>query len=53
MENNNGRYFWVSQDSQIITTYHGKIIEAVGLVTILKSLLLQMIFLKNLNFLQN
>ena len=26
----NGRYFWVSQDSQIITTYHGKIIEAVG-----------------------
>ena len=26
----NDRYYWVSQDSQIITTYQGKIIEIIG-----------------------
>ena len=46
----NGRYFWVSQDSQIITTYHGKIIEAVGFSNDIKVTSLANDFLKNHRF---
>ena len=46
----NGRYFWVSQDSQIITTYHGKIIEAVGFSNDIKVTSLANDFLINHRF---